>query len=131
MLTERERVALAALGAAALLGLSVLLWCPILSESGAPAPEHAARAFDQALARARQVDVNTADVAELERLPQVGPALARRIVAEREARGPFRSPQDLARVRGIGPKTVETLREYVGSDPKRENRGQTPLGSDP
>ena len=114
---ERERVALAVLGAAALLGLSVRLWRPILPESGAAVPEPVARAWDQRLARARQVDVNTADAAALERLPQVGPSLARRIVAEREAGGPFRSPQDLARVRGIGPKTVDALREYVGSDP--------------
>lgn len=113
-MTGRERVALAALGVAALLGVSVRLWRPVLPESGAAAPDTVARAWDHALARARQVDVNTADVAELERLPQVGPALARRIVAEREAGGPFRSPQDLARVRGIGPKTVEALREYVG-----------------
>jgi competence protein ComEA len=111
MLTGRERVALAVLGAAALLGLGVSLRPPVFPESGAPGM--IVRAWDQALARARQVDVNTADAAELERLPQVGPALARRIVAEREAEGPFRSPQDLARVRGIGPKTVGALQDYV------------------
>lgn len=56
------------------------------------------------------VDVNVADVAELTRLPGIGPALAARIVAYREEHGPYRSIDDLARVRGIGPATVERLR---------------------
>lgn len=132
-LTERERMALAVLGAFALAGLGVLAWQqqrPPLVVTGLPAPASSRQAgtstpvetarWDQVLQEARQVDVNTAGVAELERLPQVGPALARRIVEDRQARGPFRSPQDLARVRGIGPKTVEVLQDYVGSDPNRE-----------
>ena len=55
------------------------------------------------------VDVNQAGETELDRLPGIGPVLAGRIVAEREARGPFSGYQDLQRVRGIGPKTVERL----------------------
>jgi competence protein ComEA len=39
--------------------------------------------------------------------------LARRIVADREQNGPFRSVDDLARVKGIGPKTLEHLRPWV------------------
>jgi competence protein ComEA len=58
------------------------------------------------------LDVNAADEAELQRLPGVGPTLARRIV---EARGTerFKSPDDLRRVKGIGPKTMDSLRQYV------------------
>ena len=126
-LTERERGALAALGAFALAGLGVVAWQqrrPPLVVSGTPAPAEAAQ-WDQALEHARRLDVNTADVAELERLPQVGPALARRIVEDRQARGPFRSAEDLARVRGIGPKTLVALQDYIavrlGSDPNRES----------
>ncbi len=53
-----------------------------------------------------RVDVDQAGAAELERLPRVGPALARRIVDERDARGPFGSLEGMKRVSGIGPSTL-------------------------
>lgn len=74
---------------------------------------------DSALAAARPMgpgetlDPDRATVAQLLRLPKVGPALARAIVADREARGPFRSAQGLDRVAGIGPKLLEALRPYL------------------
>ena len=114
-LTERERTVLIVLGALALAGLGALLWqrrTPPLTVAGIPAPRQAAR-WDVALRQARQVDVNTADAAELERLPEVGPQLARRIVAYRTQHGPFRSATELGRVPGIGPKTQRTLEPYV------------------
>ncbi len=52
------------------------------------------------------IDLNTAGTAELESLPGVGPALAARILAQRQSRGPFRSVQDLLEVPGIGAKTL-------------------------
>ena len=58
------------------------------------------------------VNVNAADLATLQRLPGVGPALAARIVEARAAK-PFATPDDLRRVRGIGVKTMEGLRPYV------------------
>lgn len=60
-----------------------------------------------------RVDPNTAHAAELALLPGVGEVLAARIVEERESHGPFRSPADLRRVRGIGAKTLEKLRGHV------------------
>jgi competence protein ComEA len=62
------------------------------------------------------VNVNTASADELERLPGVGPVLARRIVQDRQARGPFRRVEDLERVRGIGPGLVRRLRPLVRLD---------------
>ena len=59
------------------------------------------------------VDVNRATQAELERLPRVGPALARRIIAWREQHGPYRSLDDLRHVRGIGPSTLALLAPVV------------------
>lgn len=56
------------------------------------------------------VAINTAAQAELERLPGIGPSLAAKIVADRAAKGPFRSVDELDRVSGIGPATVERLR---------------------
>ena len=49
---------------------------------------------------------------ELELLPGVGPAKARRILAYRQ-RHPFRTVAELARVKGIGPKTVQRLRAHL------------------
>jgi competence protein ComEA len=60
-----------------------------------------------------QVDVNRADWPELVQLPSVGQVLAERMIAERERGGMFRSVDDLERVRGIGPRTLERIRPYV------------------
>jgi competence protein ComEA len=56
-----------------------------------------------------RVAVNRATVEELDRLPGIGPALARAIIEERARGGPFRSPSDLERVPGIGPALVSRL----------------------
>ena len=72
-----------------------------------------AQALQRPLAEGERVDVDRAAADELERLPRVGPALARRIVAEREAHGPFGSLQGLRRVSGIGPKLLHDLEAHV------------------
>ena len=59
---------------------------------------------------ATPLDVNLASATEFERLPGVGPALAARIVDVRQREGPFGSVDDLRRVRGVGPATLERLR---------------------
>ena len=59
------------------------------------------------------VDVNTAGWPELAQMPDVGETLARRIVASRQAGGPFADHEDLRRVRGIGAKTLERMRPYL------------------
>jgi competence ComEA-like helix-hairpin-helix protein len=66
---------------------------------------------------AEVVDVNAAGEAELQTLPGIGPALARRIVEYRAAHGPFRSAGDLANVRGIGPATAAKLAPSVRASP--------------
>jgi competence protein ComEA len=55
------------------------------------------------------VSINGGSLAQLDSLPGIGPALAKRIVAAR----PFRSIGELDRVKGIGPKTVAKLRPFV------------------
>lgn len=57
---------------------------------------------------------------ELAQLPQIGETLARRIVESREADGPFLDHDDLLRVRGIGPKTLEGIRPYLLPMPDAE-----------
>ena len=60
-----------------------------------------------------RIDVNTATWVEWIQLPGVGEMLARRIIEDRERNGPFGMVDDLARVKGIGPKTIESLRPYL------------------
>lgn len=60
-----------------------------------------------------RVDPSTASQAELSMLPGVGPSLSRAIILERTARGPFRSVDDLARVKGIGPARLAALRPWL------------------
>ena len=60
-----------------------------------------------------RTNINTATEAQLQRLPGIGPALAGRIVEHRRVHGPFRHPDRLVDVRGIGDKTMEKLRPWV------------------
>lgn len=64
-------------------------------------------------AAAGPVDLNTATVADLDRLPGIGPVLAQRIVDHRTVVGPFRAVDDLADVQGISSRMVEDLRSMV------------------
>ena len=66
-----------------------------------------------AVSMADPIDVNQASAAELSLLPGVGPSLAAAIVADRESRGAFRRPQDLDRVRGIGPAIMARILPHV------------------
>ena len=59
------------------------------------------------------LNVNTANAKDLQALPGIGPALAERIVADREDRGLFRTPEELRRVPGIGPKRWERISPLV------------------
>lgn len=66
-----------------------------------------------------RLDINAADALDWAQLPGIGETLAERIVADREEHGPFRSIDELLRVKGIGPKTLEALRPWlrVGAAP--------------
>jgi competence protein ComEA len=61
----------------------------------------------------RPIDPSTATAEELETLPSIGPALARRIVEYRGVHGNFASLDDLQRVRGIGPGVARRLAPHV------------------
>jgi competence protein ComEA len=66
------------------------------------------------------IDINRATLTELQRLPGVGAKMSQKIVDERD-KTPFKSVDDLRRVHGIGPKTLERLRPHVtvNSEPVR------------
>jgi competence ComEA-like helix-hairpin-helix protein len=63
-----------------------------------------------------RMNLNTADAVLLDRLPRIGPALAGRIIAYRQAHGPFRRVEEVVNVRGIGEKTLEQIAPYLYVD---------------
>lgn len=85
---------------------------PAAPATDAPASETAI----PATSLAARVRVNTATQAELEMLPGIGPALAKRIIEYRQQYGPFKTINSLDAVPGIGPRTLERLRPLVTTD---------------
>jgi competence ComEA-like helix-hairpin-helix protein len=61
------------------------------------------------------VNINSADASELALLPRVGPSVADRIVDYRKENGPFKKPEDLMLVQGIGEKTFQLLKPYLAT----------------
>lgn len=59
------------------------------------------------------IDLNEADVYDLQRLPGIGEKRAQAIVEYREEHGPFRSVEDLGQVSGIGEGILAGLMEYA------------------
>lgn len=106
--------------AANLRTLLLLLTCALpvcyaagrFTHTGSNAPmEPGARAL-------HRVDLNSAGLYELLLLESVGEATARKIIDDRNATGPFAAVDDLQRVKGIGPKTIEKLRPNVRVGPE-------------
>jgi hypothetical protein len=80
--------------------------CEPAGEGRPPLEGPARRLFDL------PIDPNRADAVTLETLPNIGPARARAIIEER-GRRPFTSPDDLQRVRGLGPARVAALLPFL------------------
>jgi competence protein ComEA len=66
------------------------------------------------------VNINTASAAKLQTLSGIGPALSQRILDHRTTNRPFERVDELRRVRGIGPKTLEALRSRITVAPRSE-----------
>jgi len=72
-------------------------------------------------AEVQKININTASAEELAQLKGIGPSHAAKIVAYREKSGPFKMPEDLVQVSGIGQKTFEANQEFIiVEEPKKE-----------
>jgi competence protein ComEA len=76
-------------------------------------PIESASSIPPSVAATGRVAINRASAQDLEALPGIGPSLAKRILEEREKGGPFRSPRDLLRVKGIGPKKQAAIQDRI------------------
>ncbi len=86
---------------AVLIGLALgLIVAPIISAQAA------AKADDK-------VNINTASLAELEKLPRIGPQIAQRILDFRKENGNFKKIEDILKVRGIGEKVFDQLKDLI------------------
>jgi competence protein ComEA len=102
------------------LGVGMLLLAVAVMATAAPmAQTPAARAAKAAAEATAPVDVNTATAAQLEALPGIGPATAKRIVEYREKNGGFKKIEELMNVRGIGEKSFLKLKSLVTVTPPR------------
>jgi comEA protein len=59
------------------------------------------------------VNINTAKENDLKKLPRIGPAIAKRILEYRKVHGPFKSNDELQKVKGIGKNTLEKLKPHL------------------
>jgi len=60
-----------------------------------------------------KLDLNSANIEELQTLDRIGPVLAKKIVLYRDQNGAFNSVDDLLRINGVGPKTLARIRDHV------------------
>jgi competence ComEA-like helix-hairpin-helix protein len=61
----------------------------------------------------KKVNINTASVAELQTLPRIGPQIAQRIVDFRTKNGKFKRVEEIMKVRGIGEKVFEEIKDKI------------------
>jgi len=150
-MSAAERRALLLLLSLGLVGQGVRWWISRPGEApgevqllGALPPRSPAAHRDSILALARplgpdeRIDADRATAPELARLPRVGLALAKRIVADREAHGPFGGPAALDRVPGVGPGLLAALSPHLAfsapapapqGPPITPNQAGAPAGS--
>ncbi|MDO9566638.1 MAG: ComEA family DNA-binding protein [Candidatus Desulfaltia sp.] len=60
-----------------------------------------------------KININTAPLEELIKLDRIGPKYAQRIIDYRENVEPFKTPEDIMKVKGIGPKTLEANKDRI------------------
>ena len=112
--TRQERLFLTCAAGVTLLGLAILGW-----QGGVPrfpVPLERTGVGNSQNDIRLQVRINTASASELSALPGIGPAMARRIVSDREDHGRYLTLMDLKRVQGVGPKTLEQIRRFLRFD---------------
>ena len=92
--------------------LALMPWTTMAADKSTKTSGHTATVSATVGSEAK-VNINTAGVKELATLDGIRPKVAERIVAYREAHGPFKKPEDLKKVDGVGKAVFERNRERV------------------
>jgi comEA protein len=61
----------------------------------------------------QKININTASLNELQKLPRVGPQVAQRIIDYRKEHGNFKKIEEIMKVRGIGERTFNQLKDLI------------------
>jgi comEA protein len=64
-------------------------------------------------ASSNKININTASAKELQELPRIGPSVAQRIIEFRKEHGKFKRIEEIMKVRGIGEKTFERIKNLI------------------
>ena len=78
-----------------------------------PNPQQEMAQTPDSLLPGEKININTAPVEDLQRLPGIGEKRAEDIAAWRQEQGPFTSVEELAQISGIGPGTLSAIMDYI------------------
>lgn len=106
-LTRQEKQVLLFVGAVVLAGIAISCLQKINPRFKAIFPQSSPSIIE------KKVNPNKAGLEELIRLPEIGPALAENIIEYRNAHGGFKSLEELRKVKGLGLKKLERLKDYL------------------
>jgi competence protein ComEA len=126
VLRHADQATVAVLVAAALVGMGAY-WVAV----GGPRGELIEIDRAEPLVARFRVDINEARWPELAEVPGIGETLARRIVDSRLERGEYADHQDLLRVNGIGPRTLERMKPFLLPMPGRNEVAGEPVETFP
>lgn len=76
-------------------------------------PQQVAGATTSEIAQGEKININTADLSGLDKIPGVGPAIAQRIIDYRTQNGNYQTIEDIKKVKGIGDATFEKMKNTI------------------
>jgi len=115
-LTRQEKQVLLFVGAVVLAGIAIQYFQKINPRFKVVLPPVVAAQRAATTIIDKKVNPNKANSEELIRLPGIGPALAENIIEYRNSHGGFKSLEELEKVKGLGPKKLERLKDYLEVD---------------